>query len=188
MPDSGSERLKGRRLLVVEDEYLIAADLTASLESVGVEVIGPAASVEEALLLVEKQCSTSILELSVYTRLRTRSRLVACPSSLLPATTRLRYLRPMLARFVVRSPSTNRSLSSAWRIQHGHGPLHNLLISACNSITFPRNSNSNRNMQFGGQLSLHAPIDQGRSLLSCVPTVWSGGNTACRRRPLHAQG
>jgi CheY-like chemotaxis protein len=38
---------------VVEDEYLIAADLTASLESLGVEVIGPAASVEEALSLVE---------------------------------------------------------------------------------------------------------------------------------------
>jgi DNA-binding LytR/AlgR family response regulator len=54
MADPWSERLKGRRLLVVEDEYLIAADLTASLESVGVEVIGPAASVEEALLLLEK--------------------------------------------------------------------------------------------------------------------------------------
>jgi CheY-like chemotaxis protein len=48
MPDS----LKGRCLLVVEDEYLIAADLAASLESLGVEVIGPAASVEEALALV----------------------------------------------------------------------------------------------------------------------------------------
>jgi DNA-binding LytR/AlgR family response regulator len=53
MADSWSERLRGRRLLVVEDEYLIAADLTASLESLGVEVIGPAASVEEALSLVE---------------------------------------------------------------------------------------------------------------------------------------
>jgi len=45
------ENLRGRCLLVVEDEYLIAADLTASLESFGVEVIGPAASVEEALSL-----------------------------------------------------------------------------------------------------------------------------------------
>src|SRR3954447_17495022 len=48
----GFERLKGQRLLLVEDEYLIAADLTALLESLGVEVIGPAASVEEALALV----------------------------------------------------------------------------------------------------------------------------------------
>src|SRR5436189_372660 len=46
------ESLRGRCLLVVEDEYLIAADLTASLESLGVQVIGPAASVEEALALV----------------------------------------------------------------------------------------------------------------------------------------
>jgi len=53
MADSRLEPLKGRRLLVVEDEYLIAADLTASLESLGVEVIGPAASVEEALSFIE---------------------------------------------------------------------------------------------------------------------------------------
>jgi len=54
MTDSWSEQLKGRRLLVVEDEYLVAADLAASLESLGAEVIGPAASVEEALFFVEK--------------------------------------------------------------------------------------------------------------------------------------
>jgi CheY-like chemotaxis protein len=54
MTDSWSEQLKGRRLLVVEDEYLVAADLAASLESLGTEVIGPAASVEEALSFVEK--------------------------------------------------------------------------------------------------------------------------------------
>ena len=47
------ESWKGRCLLVVEDEYLIAADLAASLESLGVEVIGPAGSVDEALKLVE---------------------------------------------------------------------------------------------------------------------------------------
>jgi|SRR4051812_14759199 CheY-like chemotaxis protein len=52
MADSKFEKIKGRCLLVVEDEYLIAADLAASLESLGVEVIGPAASVEEALGLV----------------------------------------------------------------------------------------------------------------------------------------
>jgi CheY-like chemotaxis protein len=53
MAESPSEGLRGRCLLVVEDEYLVAADLTASLESLGVEVIGPAASVEEALSLIE---------------------------------------------------------------------------------------------------------------------------------------
>ena len=53
MTESESRSLKGRCLLVVEDEYLIAADLTDSLQSLGVEVIGPAASVSEALSLVE---------------------------------------------------------------------------------------------------------------------------------------
>jgi CheY-like chemotaxis protein len=52
MDDSKPDGLKGRRFLVVEDEYLIAADLTASLELLGVEVVGPAASVDEALVLV----------------------------------------------------------------------------------------------------------------------------------------
>jgi CheY-like chemotaxis protein len=51
MPDAVA--LRGRRLLVVEDEYVIAADLTASLEALGVEVAGPAASVAEALTLLE---------------------------------------------------------------------------------------------------------------------------------------
>jgi DNA-binding LytR/AlgR family response regulator len=55
MAESSAESLKGRCLLVVEDEYLLAADLTASLESMGVEVVGPAASVEEALSLVENK-------------------------------------------------------------------------------------------------------------------------------------
>jgi len=53
MADLAPGCLKGRCLLVVEDEYLIAADLASSLESLGVEVVGPAASVEEALSLIE---------------------------------------------------------------------------------------------------------------------------------------
>jgi DNA-binding LytR/AlgR family response regulator len=53
MAESRPESLKGRCLLVVEDEYLIAVDLAASLELLGAEVIGPAASVQEALSFVE---------------------------------------------------------------------------------------------------------------------------------------
>jgi len=45
--------LAGRLILVVEDEYLIAADLAAWLEGEGAEVLGPAASVEDALDLVK---------------------------------------------------------------------------------------------------------------------------------------
>ena len=50
-PDAGP--LRGRRLLLVEDEYMIAADLALSLEHYGVEVVGPAGSVEDALALIE---------------------------------------------------------------------------------------------------------------------------------------
>jgi ActR/RegA family two-component response regulator len=43
-----------RTLLIVEDEYLLAADLAWSFERLGIEVIGPASSVDEALSLVKE--------------------------------------------------------------------------------------------------------------------------------------
>src|SRR3954471_9844980 len=48
-------KLEGRCFLVVEDEYLVAADLAASLELLGAEVVGPAGSVAEAVTLVENE-------------------------------------------------------------------------------------------------------------------------------------
>jgi DNA-binding LytR/AlgR family response regulator len=57
MAETRSESLKGCCILVVEDEYLVAADLTASLEALGAEVLGPAASVNQALSLVENHGS-----------------------------------------------------------------------------------------------------------------------------------
>jgi len=50
-----SREARGKRVLVVEDEYLLAMDIANSLEDMGVEVIGPAASVNEALILIEKR-------------------------------------------------------------------------------------------------------------------------------------
>ena len=44
--------LAGRRILVVEDDYLIARYIADVLEQSGVEVIGPAENVETALRLV----------------------------------------------------------------------------------------------------------------------------------------
>ncbi len=54
MADGRSPNLEGRRLLIVEDEYMIASELATSLETMGAVVIGPAGSVREALALVER--------------------------------------------------------------------------------------------------------------------------------------
>ena len=47
--------LHGRRILVVEDEYLLAGDLRQTLESLGIEVVGPVATVAQALELLESE-------------------------------------------------------------------------------------------------------------------------------------
>lgn len=52
MSDNGT--LGGRRILVVEDDYIIAQDIVAELEKVGASVAGPAPSVGKALRLLEK--------------------------------------------------------------------------------------------------------------------------------------
>ncbi|GBU16495.1 MULTISPECIES: response regulator [Methylobacterium] len=49
----GTANLTGRRILVVEDEYFIADEMRSDFESAGAQVLGPAASVEEALHLLE---------------------------------------------------------------------------------------------------------------------------------------
>ena len=45
--------LQGKRILIVEDEALIALLLEDELSDAGAEVVGPAASVDAALLLIE---------------------------------------------------------------------------------------------------------------------------------------
>jgi DNA-binding LytR/AlgR family response regulator len=46
------QRLKGMRILIVEDEYLIAADLADGFMAAGAEVVGPIGTVEQALTLL----------------------------------------------------------------------------------------------------------------------------------------
>ena len=47
------DRLRGKRILVVEDEFLLADDLSRALRDAGAEVIGPAPSVQKAQRLLE---------------------------------------------------------------------------------------------------------------------------------------
>jgi CheY-like chemotaxis protein len=47
--------LQNRRILVVEDEYLVATSLREGLEMVGAVVVGPAPSVEKALKAIESE-------------------------------------------------------------------------------------------------------------------------------------
>jgi CheY-like chemotaxis protein len=55
MAEDTSEALRGLRLLVVEDEFIIAIDLAQTLEDLGAEVVGPAGSVRDALDLVNRE-------------------------------------------------------------------------------------------------------------------------------------
>jgi CheY-like chemotaxis protein len=50
-----SHALLGRRLLVVEDEYLLADDMRLNLEDAGAVVVGPVGSLSEALSLIAKE-------------------------------------------------------------------------------------------------------------------------------------
>ncbi len=43
------------RILIVEDEVLVAMDLSDQLEELGFEVVGPAARIEDALALMAEQ-------------------------------------------------------------------------------------------------------------------------------------
>ncbi len=46
------ENLKGRRLLVVEDDFLIGIDFAESLRELGADVLGPVGNVDDALDLL----------------------------------------------------------------------------------------------------------------------------------------
>lgn len=52
--DGDDYRLIGRRILIVEDEALLAMDMQFAFEDEGVEVIGPAMSLEQALAIVHQ--------------------------------------------------------------------------------------------------------------------------------------
>lgn len=48
------ERLEGKTILVVEDDFFIATDLCRSLETEGVHVLGPVGRIDDALGLIAR--------------------------------------------------------------------------------------------------------------------------------------
>ncbi len=56
--DAVRKLLRGRRVLVVEDDYLIAMDMLDVLQSLGVTVVGPAGRLDDALSLVQAEGAT----------------------------------------------------------------------------------------------------------------------------------
>lgn len=59
--------LKGCRILVVEDEYMLADELQMELSDLGATVLGPAATVEDAMSLItsELQIDGAILDVNL---------------------------------------------------------------------------------------------------------------------------
>ncbi|RHW17537.1 response regulator [Sphingomonas gilva] len=47
--------LQGRRVLVVEDEYMIAEDMRATLSDAGAQILGPVPTVDEATDLIDAE-------------------------------------------------------------------------------------------------------------------------------------
>ena len=69
MPDPlTASALRGRRILVVEDEYMMAEDLRYDLEEAGDQVIGPVPSVADALRLLATEMSIDAAILDVNLR------------------------------------------------------------------------------------------------------------------------
>jgi len=71
MPDFAFSTAEAHRVLVVEDEYLVAIDLANSLEDVGIEVVRPAGSLDEALELLHSsgRLDAAILDINVRNQL-----------------------------------------------------------------------------------------------------------------------
>jgi len=68
---SGTTALEGRRILVVEDDYLVAMILVDLLEDAGAVVIGPIGTVEDAIACIEegsRPFDSAVLDVNLHGR------------------------------------------------------------------------------------------------------------------------
>ena len=74
MTGVAAQTLGGRRVLLVEDEYFLADDLAKALAELGAEVVGPVASVDDALDLIEagERIDAAVLDLNLGGEMSTR--------------------------------------------------------------------------------------------------------------------
>lgn len=57
----------GRRVLLVEDEYFIAAEVVRAFKAKGADTVGPARSVAEALELIEREdVDAAVLDINLH--------------------------------------------------------------------------------------------------------------------------
>jgi CheY-like chemotaxis protein len=64
-PPPHPNSLRGRRVLVVEDEALVAMLIEAGLRDAGAYIVGPASTVDEALTLIEMSAHSGGLDAAV---------------------------------------------------------------------------------------------------------------------------
>jgi CheY-like chemotaxis protein len=58
--------LRGVQLLIVEDEYLLARDMADYFESIGVQIVGPAGTVSDALALINShEIQAAVLDINL---------------------------------------------------------------------------------------------------------------------------
>jgi CheY-like chemotaxis protein len=67
MTDVSDAALKGRRVLVVEDEYFVADDIARTLQESGAEVIGPVGDIAAAMQLLSAgaRIDAAVLDVNV---------------------------------------------------------------------------------------------------------------------------
>ena len=60
-----SGTLTGKRILIVEDEYFIAADLRRALTREGAEIVGPVGNLEAGLNLADEPIDAAVLDVNL---------------------------------------------------------------------------------------------------------------------------